>query len=89
MGYIKAEDILPRELLQQVQQYVDGENLYIPRKAENRQEWGCGTTYRAELAERNCRICADRQAGMTVPELADKYHLSEKSIGRILRQLNP
>ncbi len=29
MGYIKAEEILPVEIIELVQQYVDGESIYI------------------------------------------------------------
>ena len=31
MGYKKANDVLPHDLLHAVQQYIDGEYLYIPR----------------------------------------------------------
>ena len=34
MSYKKAAHILPRELLEQVQEYVDGEYLYIHGKKE-------------------------------------------------------
>lgn len=86
MRYIKAEDVLPEEVIVLIQQYVDGVTLYIPRKAENRRAWGCGTTYRAELERRNRRIRLDREQGSGVSELAERYHLSEKSIRRILRK---
>lgn len=33
MGYIKAKDVLPLEVIEQVQQYISGEVLYIPRKS--------------------------------------------------------
>ena len=46
MGYIRAEKILPMEIIELIQQYVDGENIYIPRKSDNRQEWGAGTSIR-------------------------------------------
>ena len=85
MSYIKAADILPEELIRAIQQYVDGACLYIPRKPENRHFWGQGTDYRTELEERNQRIRADRLRGMRVAQLACVYHLSEKSIRRILR----
>ena len=49
MGYMKAEEILPMELIELIQQYVDGRNIYIPRKEENRQEWGTGTQTRQQL----------------------------------------
>lgn len=32
MSYIKAEEILPKELLETIQQYVDGQLIYIPCK---------------------------------------------------------
>ena len=31
MSYQKADRILPRELLEQVQEYVDGALIYIPK----------------------------------------------------------
>lgn len=40
MGYKRAEEILPVEVIELIQQYVDGASIYIPRKQENRQEWG-------------------------------------------------
>lgn len=32
MSYIKAENVLPRELIETIQQYVDGKLIYIPCK---------------------------------------------------------
>ena len=85
MGYIKAETVLPAEIIELIQQYVDGKNIYIPRKADGRQKWGAGTQVRQELLLRNQQIYADYLAGGRVSELASKYFLSEKSIQRILR----
>ena len=86
MSYIKAEKILPEELIRQIQQYVDGVSIYIPRKPGTRQPWGQKTPYRAELKIRNDRICADHRSGESVAALSRKYHLSEKSIRRILQK---
>ena len=86
MGYIRAEEILPEEIIALIQQYVDGTNLYIPRKQENRQEWGAKTAYRVELQDRNQLIYKGYLSGMTIYELAESYYLSEKSIQRITRQ---
>ena len=36
MSYKKAAQILPDELIRQIQQYVDGEAIYIPRSDERR-----------------------------------------------------
>jgi len=85
MGYRKAEEILPREIIELIQQYVDGESIYIPRKENNRREWGSSTRIKQELDNRNRKIYVDYVAGMTVAKLACKYYLSEKSIQRIIR----
>ena len=85
MRYIKAEDILPEEVVKLIQQYVDGETIYIPRKAENRLTWGCRTGYKAELRQRNEHILQEYASGTTISVLSKRYHLSEKSIRRILQ----
>ena len=47
MSYIKAEKILPEELIRQIQEYADGVCIYIPRKPGTRREWGRDTPYTA------------------------------------------
>ena len=42
MKYKKASDVLPDELLKEVQKYVDGEALYFP-KHKKRKNWGENT----------------------------------------------
>ena len=86
MSYIKAEAILPEELIRQIQEYADGVYIYIPRKPGTRHAWGQETDYRAELKVRNDRIRNDYAAGLGVAVLSRKYHLSEKSIRRILQK---
>lgn len=85
MGYIRAEEILPAEVIELIQNYVDGTNIYIPRKQENRQEWGAKTLYKREIQSRNQLIYRDYLSGRRIKELADAYFLSEKSIQRIIR----
>ena len=86
MSYIKAEEILPRELIRQIQEYADGVYIYIPRKPGTRHPWGQETVYKAELKLRNDRIRSDYAVGTSVVALSCKYHLSEKSIRRILQK---
>ena len=88
MGYIRAEEILPIEVIELIQQYVDGENIYIPRNPSNRQAWGAGTQIKQELLRRDQQIYKDYLAGHKASELACKYYLSEKSIQRILRKMS-
>lgn len=87
MSYKKATDVLPQELLEKIQQYIDGEFIYIPRITENKREWGTTTSTRQELQDRNARIYADYLAGVHMEALAEKYFLSLKSIQRIIGRL--
>ena len=56
MGYKKATKVLPQHLLRAIQEYVDGEYLYIPRKEENRKHWGETAPNRVFRAARNTEI---------------------------------
>ncbi len=84
MSYIRADEILPRELLETIQQYAEGKLLYIPRK--EKQKWGSATSAKAFYRERNRRIYEAHRAGVGVKELAQRFSLAEKSIHRILRE---
>ncbi len=87
MSYKKAAQVLPQELLAQVQEYVDGEYLYIPRISGSKKDWGSATTTRRELQARNRLIYEAYQAGTSTAELAKAFYLSPKSIQRIVTQM--
>lgn len=87
MGYKNATQILPEELLAKVQEYVDGEWIYIPRRSNHKKDWGTDTPIRRELKERNFHIYMDFLAGEDMDSLAEKNYLSVKSIQRIIGQL--
>lgn len=81
MSYINANLVLPRELIKEIQKYVNGVNLYIPKVPE---EKGACSCYRREISSRNEEIYGRFLQGEKVSELAAEYFLSEKSIYRIL-----
>ena len=83
MSYLRAEEILPGEVLELVQQYIDGDSIYIPRKEKHR--WGEGTDTKKTLACRNQAILNQFLDGVSVHALAEEYFLTEKSIQRIIR----
>jgi len=72
------------ELLAQLQQYVDGAYLYIPRKQENRLSWGDRTQSKQETAARNQDIYRRSLDGAAPAQLAEAYFLTEKTIRRII-----
>ena len=84
MNYKKAKQVLPEELIIAIQEYIDGECIYIPRKTELKKYWGENTNIRHELDERNTHIYMEYQNGVNTNNLADKYCLSIKSIQRIV-----
>ena len=86
MSYVKAEDILPKELIETIQQYVSGKNIYIPCK--EKKVWGSQTKTKQYYKERNHEICAKHRIGVSTKMLAKEYSLSEKSIQRILKNIN-
>lgn len=87
MGYIKAEEILPDEIIEMIQQYVDGASIYIPRKENKRAGWGQINRAKEQLYARDIKIYQEHRQGATVRELAERHYLSEKSIWRILHKI--
>jgi hypothetical protein len=83
MKYENGCDILPEELLREVQKYAAGKLLYIP-SGEEKRAWGEASGYRKELQRRNRMIRNKYAHGRTVSELADEYFLSLDSIKKIL-----
>ena len=82
MSYLKAEDILPKELIEAIQQYVDGTNIYIP--CIDKKDWGSRTCSKKYYELRNQEIHEQYMDGRSVADLALKYSLSEKTIYKIL-----
>ena len=86
MRYQKANEILPEHLVELIQKSIDGGYVYIPRKQENRKNWGESSRAKEELRRRNKEIFTKYRQGMGVKSLAEQYFLSEKSIQRIVLQ---
>lgn len=84
MCYITAKEVLPIEVIELIQKYVEGEYIYIPRKECNRQQWGTATNTRKEITLRDSHIYDEYMNGVSRYELAEKYFLAKKSIDRII-----
>lgn len=88
MSYIKAIDILPKEIIEEIQKYTDGAIIYIPKKKEKKLSWGTKTDTKQKLTDRNLLIYHEHKNGVTYQDLSQKYFLDIKSIQRIIRQVN-
>lgn len=84
MSYINANIVLPKELIKEIQKYVNGINLYIPKVPEAKS--AC-SSYKLEISKRNQEIYEMFLQGEKISKLAAKYFLSEKSIYRILSEM--
>lgn len=82
MKYRNAKSILPDELVEILQKYVQGEYIYIPIK--DKFVSGCKTSYQDELEKRDAHIYTNHLEGFSNQQLAKNYHLSESSIRRII-----
>jgi Ser/Thr protein kinase RdoA (MazF antagonist) len=84
MKYLKGKDIFPSELLELIQGYTQGYYVYIPKKEDNKEKWGAMTSYRKELEKRNSHVYTKYLTGCSISQIADNYHLSVKTVKRIL-----
>ncbi|MCL2199369.1 MAG: CD3324 family protein [Defluviitaleaceae bacterium] len=84
MNRSNASILLPEELLLEVQRYVQGKLLYIPKMKCNYKKWGDGTQSKVVTLKRNNEIRLAFATGSTVEELVVKYHLSHDSIKKIV-----
>lgn len=84
MKYINANAILPKELVKELQEYLQAGYIYIPAKEEQRKSWGELSGYREELVKRNRAIISEYQNGLSIEKLAKRYHLSVYAIRKII-----
>ncbi len=82
MGYINAKDVLPDHLLMELQKYVEGQIIYIPKNS--RASWGELNGTREVFTKRNRTIYKLYKNGESIEDLMDTFHLSEESIRKII-----
>ncbi|MBO9129482.1 CD3324 family protein [Bacillus sp. 165] len=84
MKYIKASNVLPEELLIEIQKYVQGEMLYIPKPEVAYQKWGTQSGGRKLLDDRNRAIKSAFNNGTSIHQLAEEHFLSIETIKKIV-----
>lgn len=88
MNYRNGKELLPVELLLQLQEYVEGGLIYIPRRNGQRAGWGAVNGTKLKLKIRNQEIGHLYNNGVSIRELSLKFNLSEDGIRKILQKLN-
>jgi Mor family transcriptional regulator len=74
---------LPARLLKEIQEYVEGALVYIPKKTR-KAGWGSISGARQLIDRRNSTIKILFERGVSITDLAKKYHLSEDTIRKIV-----
>lgn len=80
-------EVFPQELLDLIQNYVDGEYIYIPRKECNRKFLGETTRSIRGTSIRNADIYKKYKEGVSTKVLSEMYYLSLKSIQKIIFEM--
>jgi len=83
LNYKNAAEILPADLLEELQRYSEGMLIYIP-KASERKAWGLDSGIRKELDSRNSAILFDYNSGMSLSDMAQKYYMSESAVKKVI-----
>ncbi len=83
MKYINAAEILPEQLLEELQTYIDGSVLYIP-KVSTKKEWGTMSGARTFYQERNREIQKRFNEGYSIDILSEQYGLAYSTIKKII-----
>ncbi|MEJ8547449.1 CD3324 family protein [Brevibacillus borstelensis] len=84
MKYVKATSILPEKLIIEIQKYIQGETIYIPKPKTTYEKWGSRSGGRKAIQERNSEIKKAFQNGRTIDQLADDHFLAVETIKKIV-----
>ncbi|AJY77392.1 CD3324 family protein [Paenibacillus beijingensis] len=87
MNYKNGKEVLPPSLLKELQKYIEGELVYIPKKTSHRAAWGELSGSRLMIQSRNEDIYRCYMTGLSFAELERKFHLSVESIRKIVLKM--
>lgn len=83
MNYKKGAEVLPARLLKEIQEYVEGSLVYIPKKS-SKAGWGYISGARQLIDRRNKKIISLFEQGETIEALSDRFHLGDDTIRKIV-----
>lgn len=86
MKYKNAKNILPEELISQIQEYIQGDIIYIPIQ-RNKVSWGEKNGAKDAINSRNKEIFELYNKGYSLEEIQDIFNLSESSIRKIISKM--
>ncbi|WP_310604230.1 CD3324 family protein [Anaerosporobacter sp.] len=84
MNYLNALDVLPAELLKEIQKYAGGTLLYVPKEEAEAKTWGEVSGQKKYFKRRNRMLINKFKYGITVQQLAKEYCLSADTVKKIV-----
>lgn len=84
MKYVKANTILPEKLIVEIQKYIQGQTIYIPKAKNNYKKWGTCSGGRKFIDDRNTTIKHAFQSGKKIEQLAEEHYLSIETVKKIV-----
>ncbi len=88
MKYTNANKVLPEALILEIQKYVQGETLYIPKQEKEYRKWGTSSGGRRHFDRRNAEIRNSFMNGRSIAQLAEEFYLSTETIKKIVYSHN-
>ena len=82
MKYRNAAELLPLQLLQELQKYAHGETIYVPKV--KRKPWGESTGAKTFYSERNADVRKHFSHGADLQKLSEEYFISEDAVKKII-----
>lgn len=86
MKYRNAGELLPKELLAELQRYAEGELIYVPNRPKRKAGWGTRNGSRERYEERNRQLMRQYSEGMSVEAISEQYYLTADSVRKIIRE---
>lgn len=84
LEYKNGREVFPRSLLKEMQKYIQGELIYIPKESHQRAGWGEVNGSRQMINRRNTEIYQRYKEGWSLEDLEQAYSLSFESIRKII-----
>ncbi|WP_435162829.1 CD3324 family protein [Paenibacillus glycanilyticus] len=84
MKYVKADMVLPEQLLREVQKYMNGVMMYVPKAEGDRIGWGVKSGGRQRLEQRIGEMRELFSQGATIEQLTERFYLSCDTIKKIV-----
>lgn len=83
MKYINAAEVLPQQLLEEIQRHICGEIIYIPNTSI-RKSWGAKSGSKSYFDTRNKQIKQNYKDGHSIQQITEEFGLAYETVRKII-----